>query len=108
MGEAVRLRHSRPESISRTRCPGIVPTNQWKQDTLGEQIFPGEAYQAGIGQGYDVVTPLQLINAYAALANGGTLYQPQIVHDIVGPDGTVVRPFEPKVLHKLGGSGRAC
>ena len=80
---------------------GIVPTNQWKQDTLGAQIFPGETYQAGIGQGYDVVTPIQLINAYAALANGGTLYQPQIVHDIVAPDGTVVRPFKKKILHKL-------
>jgi penicillin-binding protein 2 len=81
--------------------PGIVPTNQWKQDALGSKIFPGETYQAGIGQGYDVVTPIQLINAYAALANGGTLHQPQIVRDIVGPDGTVVRPFSPKIVHKL-------
>jgi penicillin-binding protein 2 len=80
---------------------GIVPTNQWKQDVLGAPIFPGETYQAGIGQGYDVVTPIQLINAYAAMANGGTLYQPQIVHDIVAPDGAVVRPFKKQVLHKL-------
>ena len=80
---------------------GIVPTNAWKQDALGASIFPGETYQAGIGQGYDVVTPIQLINAYAALANGGTLYQPQIVHDIVGPDGTVVRPFQKKVVRKM-------
>ena len=80
---------------------GIVPTNQWKQDVLGARIFPGEVYQAGIGQGYDVVTPIQLINAYAALANGGILYKPQLVHDIVGPDGTVVRPFQPKVLSRL-------
>ena len=80
---------------------GIVPTNQWKQDTLGAPMFAGETYQAGIGQGYDAVTPLQLINAYAALANGGTLYQPQIVRDVVGPDGTVIRPFEPKVLHEM-------
>jgi penicillin-binding protein 2 len=80
---------------------GIVPTNQWKQDVLGSRIFPGETYQAGIGQGYDVVTPIQLINAYSALANGGTVYQPQIVRDIVGPDGTVVRPFEKKVLNKM-------
>jgi penicillin-binding protein 2 len=80
---------------------GIVPTNQWKQDALGASIFPGETYQAGIGQGYDMVTPIQLINAYAALANGGTLYQPQIVHDIVAPDGSVVRPFKKKVIHKL-------
>lgn len=80
---------------------GIVPTNQWKQDALGAAIFPGETYQAGIGQGYDVVTPIQLINAYAALANGGTRYQPQVVRDIVGPDGTVVRPFEPKVVQEM-------
>ena len=70
---------------------GIVPSNEWKQDTLGAEIFPGETYQAGIGQGYDVVTPLQLINAYAALANGGTLYKPHLVKDIVGPDGQIVR-----------------
>jgi penicillin-binding protein 2 len=80
---------------------GIVPTNEWKQAALGAPMFPGETYQAGIGQGYDAVTPLQLINAFAALANGGTVYQPQIVHDVVGPDGAVIRPFEPKVLHKM-------
>ena len=80
---------------------GIVPDNAWKQEVLGARIFPGETYQAGIGQGYDAVTPLQLINAYAALANGGTLYQPQIVREIVGPDGKVVRPFSRKILHKL-------
>ena len=80
---------------------GIVPTNEWKQGALGNKIFPGEVYQAGIGQGYDAVTPIQLINAYAALANGGTLYQPQIVREIVGPDGTVVQPFEPRILHKM-------
>jgi penicillin-binding protein 2 len=80
---------------------GIVPTNQWKQDARGEPVFPGEVYQAGIGQGYDVVTPIQLINAYAALANGGKLYKPQVVREIVTPDGTVVRPFEPKLIREL-------
>jgi penicillin-binding protein 2 len=80
---------------------GIVPNNAWKQDVLGARIFPGETYQAGIGQGYDAVTPLQLINAYAALANGGKLYQPQIVREIVGPDGKVIRGFKPKLLHRL-------
>lgn len=80
---------------------GIVPTNQWKQDALGEPIYPGETYQAGIGQGYDVVTPIQLVTAYAALANGGTVYQPQLVHDIVGPNGEVVRDFEPIARHQM-------
>jgi penicillin-binding protein 2 len=80
---------------------GIVPSNAWKQEALGASIFPGETYQAGIGQGYDVVTPIQLINAYAALANGGKLYQPQLVREVVSPEGTVVRPFAPKLIRTL-------
>ncbi len=80
---------------------GIVPDEKWKQDTFGQAIFPGEVLQAGIGQGYDVATPLQLLNAYAALANGGTLYQPQVVREIVDADGNVVQPFQPKVIRKL-------
>jgi len=80
---------------------GIVPTNQWKQDTLGQPIYPGEVYQAGIGQGYVAVTPLQLINAYAALANGGKVLQPQLVRQVLGPDGTVIRDFEPRVVSEM-------
>lgn len=81
--------------------PGIVPTNAWKMSTFGQLIYPGEVYQAGIGQGYDVVTPIQLINAYAALANGGRLLQPQVVREVIGPDGSVVQPFAPKLIRKL-------
>jgi penicillin-binding protein 2 len=80
---------------------GIVPTNQWKQDALGAPIFPGETFQAGIGQGYDVVTPIQLINAYATLADGGIVHQPQLVKNIIGPDGKVVQAFKPKVVRKI-------
>jgi membrane peptidoglycan carboxypeptidase len=64
-------------------------------------MFPGEVYQAGIGQGYDVVTPLQLITAYSALANGGKLYRPQLVRDVMGPDGTVITPFKPDLVRRL-------
>ena len=80
---------------------GIVPSNKWKQDALGAPMFGGEVYQSGIGQGYDVVTPIQLINAYAAMANGGKLLQPQVVREVIGPDGEVVRPFKKKLIHKL-------
>ena len=80
---------------------GVVPTNQWKQDTFGQEIFPGETLQAGIGQGFDVATPLQVLNAYAALANGGKLYRPQVVREIVGADGKVVRPYTKKLIRKL-------
>jgi penicillin-binding protein 2 len=85
---------------------GIVPTNKWKLDTFGQAIYPGEVYQAGIGQGYDVVTPIQLLNAYCALANGGRLLQPQVVREVIGPDGSVVQPFEPKLIQKLPASSK--
>jgi penicillin-binding protein 2 len=84
--------------------PGIVPSEKWKQDTYGLQIQPGELLQAGIGQGYDTATPLQVLNAYAAVANGGTLFSPQVVREVVGPDGAVVRPFKPKVIRRVKAS----
>jgi penicillin-binding protein 2 len=80
---------------------GIIPSNQWKVDALGQRMTGGEVFQAGIGQGYDVVTPIQLINAYAAMANGGKLYRPQLVREVVGPDGTVIQPFKPDLIRKL-------
>lgn len=80
---------------------GIVPSNQWKIDALGQPMFGGEVYQSGIGQGYDVVTPIQLINAYAALANGGKVYRPQLVREVVAADGTVIRPFEPDLIREM-------
>ena len=80
---------------------GIVPNNKWKMNAFGQPMFQGETYQAGIGQGYDVVTPIQLINAYAALANGGKLYRPQIVRNVIGPDGKVITPFKPDLIRRL-------
>ena len=84
--------------------PGIVPTEKWKMDRFGQPIYPGEVFHAAIGQGYDVVTPIQLINAYAALANGGHLLEPQIVRRVLAPDGTVVRDFAPKLIHDVDAS----
>jgi penicillin-binding protein 2 len=80
---------------------GIVPTDEWKRDLFNEPIYPGEVYQAGIGQGYDTATPLQVLNAYSALANGGKLYKPQIVRRVLAPDGGIVRDFEPELIREL-------
>jgi penicillin-binding protein 2 len=82
---------------------GIVPTNQWKLDTLGLPIYPGEVFLAGIGQGYVSVTPLQLLNAYCALANGGTLYRPHVVDQIIAADGTVTQ-VDPETIGEVGAS----
>jgi cell division protein FtsI/penicillin-binding protein 2 len=78
-----------------------VPTNAWKRQLFSQNIYPGETAQAGIGQGYDMVTPLQMITAYSALANGGTVYRPQIVRRLVDEKGKTVRTIKPEVVRKL-------
>ncbi|HEY5724679.1 MAG TPA: penicillin-binding transpeptidase domain-containing protein, partial [Methylomirabilota bacterium] len=80
---------------------GTVPTNAWKRQLFSQNIYPGETAQAGIGQGYDMITPLQLITAYSALANGGTLYRPQIVRKLVDSKGHTVRSIKPEAVRKL-------
>ena len=66
---------------------------------------PGEAAIAAIGQGYISVTPLQLADAYVALANGGKLYSPRIGEAIVSPTGQVVRKIKPKLIRRLPVAG---
>jgi len=62
---------------------------------------PGQAAIAAIGQGYVTVTPLQLANAYAALANGGTLYSPRVGEALVSPAGKVAARINPPVIRHL-------
>jgi penicillin-binding protein 2 len=62
---------------------------------------PGLAVDASIGQGYVAVTPLQLARAYAALANGGTLYSPRVGEALLSPDGKVVQQITPPVVGHL-------
>jgi penicillin-binding protein 2 len=81
---------------------GRVPTRGWYALRYRGQFRPGFTLNAAIGQGDNTVTPLQLGLAYAALANGGTVYMPQIVRAIETSDGTVVQDFPPRVRHKVG------
>ncbi len=67
----------------------------------GFEWEPGQAAIAAIGQGYVTVTPLQLANAYVALANGGTLYAPKIGEALLSPSGKVVERINPTVVRKL-------
>jgi penicillin-binding protein 2 len=63
----------------------------------GSYYRAGDAVNFAIGQGDTLVTPLQLARAYAALSNGGTLYEPRIAKAIVSPSGRVVREIAPQV-----------
>jgi penicillin-binding protein 2 len=65
----------------------------------------GQSVIAAIGQGYVEVTPLQLADAYAALANGGTLYSPKVGEALLSPDGKVVQKITPTVTGHLPAAG---
>jgi len=67
----------------------------------GSYYRAGDAVNYSIGQGDTLVTPLQLARAYAALSNGGTLYQPRIGKAIVSPDGKVLKRIAPKVQGRV-------
>ncbi len=80
---------------------GLVPTPAWKRQTYQETWTTGDTYITGIGQGNLLATPLQMANAFAVVANGGTLYAPQLIHHVADTEGNIIRPFTPKVLDKL-------
>ena len=83
---------------------GIVPDNQWKIENVdNEGLFTGSILQAGIGQGFDAGTALQLLDAYCTLANGGNLWQPHVVKSITPAGGQPI-PVQPTLLNKLPAS----
>ncbi len=75
---------------------GLIPSPTWKRITQGENWATGDTYIAGVGQGYVLVTPLQVLMSAATIANDGVLMQPTIVHEVVDGEGNVVTPFTPK------------
>jgi penicillin-binding protein 2 len=81
--------------------PGIVPDPEWKMENVGDFWARGDAINLAIGQGYLTATPLQMANVYAAIANGGTLYQPHLLLDVVKLDGSIVQSGEVKENGKL-------
>ena len=70
----------------------------------GDKIRAGDAVNFSIGQGDTVVTPLKLAQMYAAIGNGGTIWQMMVGKAIVKTDGTVVKTMTPKKLGKLTAS----
>ena len=80
---------------------GIAPTKNWKLRNIGEVWSTGDSYNASIGQGYVLATPLEMANVTAVIANGGTLYHPQIIREVINERGEVVQPFTPKVIRQV-------
>jgi len=62
--------------------PGFIPNSTWKKQTRNEEWFIGDTYNCSIGQGDITVSPLQVAMAISAIANGGKLFQPQLLSDL--------------------------
>lgn len=81
--------------------PGIIASTEWARQQGRSGVFTGELAQAGIGQNVIAVTPLQILNAYAAVANGGDLMRPMIVRGETDDSGALIREYEPEVIHAI-------
>jgi penicillin-binding protein 2 len=82
-------------------APGRIPTRSWYALSYRGQFRLGFTLNMAIGEGDVTVTPLQLALAYAALGNGGTLYQPQVVRAVETSDGAVVQEFPPRIRRQI-------
>ncbi len=80
---------------------GLVPDPTWKRRTYGETWSTGDTYNMSIGQGFLLATPLQILNATAAVANGGILYRPQLLYQITDVEGNVLYAFQPQVIRQV-------
>jgi penicillin-binding protein 2 len=83
---------------------GLVPTAEWKKQWRKEIWQEGETLSTAIGQGFNLATPLQICQATAAVSNGGTLYRPQLIKEIRGPEGEIIEEFKPVEVGRALGS----
>ena len=86
---------------------GLIPDSSWKESRFenpAEKIwYPGDTYHLSIGQGFISATPLQVVTAFLAIANGGKLYQPQVIQKIVESSKNSPRAIEeiqPKIIRE--------
>lgn len=87
--------------------PGLMPTAAWKQKRFGKRWFHGETLPVAIGQGYVLMTPIQLASMIATVANEGTVYRPYLVKKIVDADGNSLKEFKPEIIKRTGISSQS-
>ncbi len=85
---------------------GLTPTKEWKRNRYKTKWQEGETLSVVIGQGFNLVTPLQITLMTAMVANGGKRFLPQLVEEVHDADGNIVEQFSPKLLGELKGVDR--
>lgn len=82
---------------------GLAPTKKWKQKARKAKWQDGETLSVAIGQGFNLASPLQICVMTAALANGGKVYKPKLVEQVVDLDGTIVETLKPELVSQITG-----
>jgi penicillin-binding protein 2 len=73
-----------------SESPGLIPDSEWKRRVRKEPWYSGETLSAAIGQGYDLVTPVQAALLAATVANGGSVYRPHLIRRVADGSGSTV------------------
>jgi penicillin-binding protein 2 len=79
---------------------GFVPTPQWKERRLRERWQGGDTMNMSIGQGFTLVTPLQMANMVAMTVNDGVIYKPHILKEVRDPVSGEIEEIAPEVLRE--------
>ncbi len=77
---------------------GRMPDRNYKRINIGENWSTGDTYNAAVGQGYILTTPIQLVNSIAAIINDGTVYRPTVIREYLDAERNITRPFVPEVI----------
>lgn len=80
--------------LSGTRT-GLFPTPEWKREALGEIWYPGDTMNLSIGQGYLLVTPLEMYLLLCAVANRGKVYDPHVLLRVLDAEGNILQETKP-------------
>ena len=80
---------------------GLLATVKWKRQVMHDKWHDGETLAVAIGQGFTLVTPMQAAQLIASVANGGTIYRPNYVEEIMGPDGKVIEEWRAEAVGRL-------
>ena len=81
--------------------PGLAPSKTWRERRFGSPWIPGETVSNAIGQGFNLVTTLQLANIYAAVGTEGKLYRPYLIQRVEDPHGKVLEEFDPELIREI-------
>ena len=90
-----------PTGFGAAEKGGLVPSDTWKRRRFKERWYEGETISVSIGQGFNLITPIQAANLIATVANGGYLWKPYLVKKVLHPGGKALFKAKPQLIRKI-------